>query len=240
MECRRCGSQLDRPGDYCLTCHTGNVESVIIDIARGRAVLTMVGQGTGVLGETTITTIPEDGEEERAELRNFAGRIADEVRRKRPDAVYVTGDRAVVQRLQRELHYSLSRVPEENPVAAVTNEDEGRSLEVVETEPDEKIGGAHSTLIGGRAGEELLREIAGHAHVKKIIPGPIESGGSGTDRGVTAKATRADRNGNVRVLLRDGSSVQENRIVTTAKDREAGERVRGELNEALTLAQIDE
>jgi hypothetical protein len=45
--------------------------------------------------------------------------------------------------------------------------------------------------------------------------------------------TRADRHGNVRLLLRDGSSVQENRVVTTAGDRETGERVREALNDAL-------
>lgn len=212
---------------------------MIIEVERDRASVTMLSQDDVVLGETTITTIPENGDEERAEVRNFAGQIADEVRRKRPDAVYVTGDRTVVQRLQRELHYSLSRVPEENPVATVRRDGDGRSLDVVDAKPGEKIGGSHSTLIGGRTGERLLREIAGHPHVKKIIPGPIESGGGGTDRGVTAKATRADGNGNIRVLLRDGSSVQENRVVTTAMDTDSGERIRSELNEALSLVELD-
>ena len=45
--------------------------------------------------------------------------------------------------------------------------------------------------------------------------------------------TRADEHGNVRLLVRDGSSVQENRIVTTAGDRDTGERVRDDLNAAL-------
>jgi hypothetical protein len=40
----------------------------------------------------------------------------------------------------------------------------------------------------------------------------------------------------VRLLVRDGSSVQENRVVTTAGDREMGERVRADLNEALVEA----
>jgi hypothetical protein len=38
------------------------------------------------------------------------------------------------------------------------------------------------------------------------------------------------------LLIRDGSSVQENRVVTTAGDRELGERVRADLNDALTEA----
>jgi hypothetical protein len=74
--------------------------------------------------------------------------------------------------------------------------------------------------------------------VKKVIPGPIESGGASSPTGVRAKATRADTNGNVRVLIRDGSSVQENRVVTTAGDRELGEHVREDLNEALAEADL--
>jgi hypothetical protein len=50
--------------------------------------------------------------------------------------------------------------------------------------------------------------------------------------------TRADANGNVRLLVRDGSSVQENRIVTTASDRDTGERVREDLNDALVEADL--
>jgi hypothetical protein len=53
-----------------------------------------------------------------------------------------------------------------------------------------------------------------------------------------AKATRADDNGNVRLLVRDGSSVQENRVVTTAGDRDYGERVRTDLNDALAETQF--
>jgi len=50
--------------------------------------------------------------------------------------------------------------------------------------------------------------------------------------------TRADTNGNVRLLLRDGSSVQENRIVTTARDNDGGEHVRQDLNDALDEADL--
>jgi hypothetical protein len=110
---------------------------------------------------------------------------------------------------------------------------------VVETAPAEKIGGSHTTLIGGRDGRRAVQTVAEHPHVKKIVPGPIDAGGSGSQAGLRAKATRADNNGNVRLLLRDGSSVQENRIVTTARDVETGERVRADLNEALFDAGLD-
>ncbi|HET7322793.1 MAG TPA: DUF2103 domain-containing protein, partial [Halococcus sp.] len=82
--------------------------------------------------------------------------------------------------------------------------------------------------------------VADHPHVKKVIPGPIESGGRGSRTGVRAKATRADANGNIRVLVRDGSSVQEVRVVTTAADRSQGERVREDLNRALTEEELRE
>ena len=91
---------------------------------------------------------------------------------------------------------------------------------------------------GGRDGRRALETVADHPHVKKIIPGPIDAGGSGSRTGVRAKATRADQHGNVRLLIRDGSSVQENRIVTTAGDRELGEHVRADLNDALSESEL--
>lgn len=236
MECRQCASPLERPGDYCLVCHTVNADSVVIAIERDRATLTFI-HDDDTLGETTITTIPEDGDAAIIELRNFAGRIADEVQRKRPETVYVAGDREVISTLRGELHYEFFRVPNDDPVAAALDRHGGRAPEVVELTPAEKIGGRHSTLIGGRAGKKAIKTVASHPHVKKLIPGPIENG-STAEGGLRAKATRADGNGNVRMLLRDGATVQENRVVTTAMDRETGERVRADLNEALAEAEL--
>jgi hypothetical protein len=238
MECRHCGSPLERPGDYCLVCRTPNADAVVLELDRDRAALTMLDDES-VVGESTVTTTPEDGEETGVvELRNFAGRVADEVRRKRPDEVYAAGDREVLRATRGQLRYSFYRIgdADENPVEAVIARRGDRALEVVEATPAEKIGGSHSTLIGDRAGRTAIQTVAGHPHVKKIIPGPIDAGGSGSRTGVRAKATRAGENGNVRLLLRDGSSVQENRVVTTAKDRELGEQVRADLNDALDEA----
>ncbi|MFC7044868.1 DUF2103 domain-containing protein [Halobacteriaceae archaeon GCM10025711] len=234
MECRRCGTPLDRPGDYCLVCRTANADAVVVDVGPERAELTVLDEET-VLGRTTITTTPESGDDERrtVQRRNFAGRIADEVRRKRPEEVFVTGDHDLIRAVRADLHFDVYRVPEENPVESVVSRRGDRPLEVVEKPVSEKLGGAHSTLIGGREGERTIRTVAGHPHVKKIVPGPINAGGSGARGGVRAKVTRADDNGNVRLLLRDGSSVQENRVVTTAWDRETGERVREDLNRVL-------
>ncbi|MFB6071015.1 MAG: DUF2103 domain-containing protein [Halanaeroarchaeum sp.] len=240
MQCGHCGRDLDRPGDYCLVCDGANADGVVVAIGDRRATLSIL-DGDRVVGETQIPTVPEDGGElATVQRRNFAGRIADEIRRKRPDAVYATGDLAVVGALRAELRYPVYRVPEADPVQTVLDRRDSRDLAVVEKPAAEKIGGAHSTVIGNRAGEEAIRTVAGHPHVKKIVPGPIDAGGSGSRTGVRAKATRADDNGNVRLLIRDGSSVQENRIVTTAMDRETGERVRADLNRALADADLQD
>jgi hypothetical protein len=240
MDCRHCASPLERPGDYCLVCRTPNADAVVLELDRDRATLTMLDDEE-VVGETHVTTTPEDGGEAGVvELRNFAGRVADEVRRKRPEEVYAAGERDVLRAARDQLRHSFYRVGDDgdDPVEAVLARRGDRALEVVEASPAEKLGGSHSTLIGNRAGRKAIKTVAGHPHVKKIIPGPIDAGGSGSRTGVRAKATRADENGNVRMLLRDGSSVQENRVVTTAMDRELGERVRADLNEALSEADL--
>ncbi|MFB6118141.1 DUF2103 domain-containing protein [Halosegnis sp.] len=240
MDCRQCGTPLERPGDFCLTCRTPNTDAVVVELTRERATVTCLYDGE-VVSTREVTTRPEDDpEREPRELRNFAGLVADEVHRKRPEEVYVAGDRAVLDALRAELHYTLYRVADDDPVAAVLARQDEPALDVVEKPAGEKLGGSHSTLIGDRAGQRAVETVGGHPHVKKIIPGPIDAGGSGSRSGVRAKATRADDNGNVRLLVRDGSSVQENRVVTTASDRETGEYVREDLNDALREAELRE
>ncbi|SFR36989.1 DUF2103 domain-containing protein [Halogeometricum limi] len=240
MDCGRCGTPLEKPGDYCLTCGTANCDTVVVAFERDRAELTMLDE-EDVVGTTAVTTIPEEeGDAQVVELRNFAGLVADEIRRKRPEEVYAAGDRDVLRETRAQLHHEFYRVATENPVERVLERRGERSLEVVETPPREKVGGTHSTLIGGRDGRRAIAVVADHPHVKKIIPGPIDAGGMGSQKSLRAKVTRADANGNVRLLLRDGSSVQENRIVTTAMDTETGEFVRDDLNEALREAELQE
>ena len=238
MQCCRCGSPLDRPGDYCLVCHTSNADVVVLELGRSRGTVVVLDDEE-VVGRRTVTTTPEsNGERVRSELRSFAGQIAEEVRRKRPEEVYATGERAVLRAVRAELRYPLYRIDADDPIEHVRDRHGEPALEVVEASVAEKLGGAHSTLVGGRSGRNALKVVAGHPHVKKIVPGPIDAGGSGSRTGVRAKATRADTNGNVRLLLRDGSSVQENRVVTTAGERDLGERVRADLNEALAEADL--
>jgi len=239
MQCRQCAADLARPGDYCLVCHTANADVVVLELDRERARVTTIDD-EDILGRRVVTTTPEDGELSGVELRNFAGQVADEVHRKRPEEVYVTGDREVIDAVRSQLHYECYRVEGENPVDRVLERRGEPALEVVEASAAEKIGGTHSTLIGDRDGMRAIETVAGHPHVKKIIPGPIDASGSSARGGVRAKATRADEGGNVRLLIRDGSSVQENRVVTTANDRELGEHVRADLNDALSDADLGE
>ena len=257
MECRHCASPLEKPGDFCLVCREENTEAIVLEAARDRATITMLAGDAGsggderpgsgaseadaeeqILGETTITTTPEDGENEPVELRNFAGLIGDEIRRKRPEEVYAGGERPVIRAVREDVHHPFYRVDDDDPVQAVLERRGNRALDVVETPPAEKIGGSHTTLIGGRAGMAAIHTVADHPHVKKVIPGPIDAGGNGSQSGLRAKVTRADDGGNVRMLIRDGSSVQENRVVTTARDREMGERIREDLNDVLVEAEF--
>jgi hypothetical protein len=241
MDCRRCGESLDRAGDFCLVCRTANADTVVCEISHERASVTSLLDGERI-GTWTVTTISEEGEDRKRERRNFAGRITDEIHRKRPEDVYATGDREVLGILRAQLHYDLRRIanPGEDPVSTVKERAEESPLAVVETPPREKLGGSHSTLVGGRTGQDIIAIAADHPHVKKVIPGPIDAGGASSRTGVRAKATRADANGNVRLLVRDGSSVQEVRVVTTAADRKQGERVREDLNRALAEEDLQE
>ena len=240
MECRCCTSALERPGDYCLVCRSANADTAVLDCGRERATVSCLLEET-VVAERTITTKPEEeGRWATTELRNYAGRVADEVRRKRPEEVYAAGDREVLSSVRADLHYPFYRVRDDDPIEAVRERRGEPALEVVEASVAEKLGGSHSTLIGGRDGRTALETVADHPHVKKIVPGPIDAGGSGSRTGVRAKATRADGTGNVRLLVRDGSSVQENRVVTTAGDRKLGEHVRADLNDALAEAGLRE
>ena len=240
MECQQCHADLDRPGDYCLVCDTANCDAVVAVFDRDAATLTML-DGEEIRGETTITTVHDDDHGDRAsvvERRNFAGRVADEIRRKRPEAVFAAGEREAISETRTQLHYEFYRVPADDAVQTVLDRRGEQVLDVVDIPPREKIGGSHSTIIGGRAGRNAISLVADHPHIKKIIPGPIDAGGTGSQSGLRAKITRADDNGNVRLLLRDGSSVQENRLVTTASDLDAGERVRADLNAALADAEL--
>lgn len=98
-----------------------------------------------------------------------------------------------------------------------------------------KLGGAHTTIIGGRAGKKYVKLISQHSKVKKIIPSVISVKGIAGGR-LTGKVLRADARGNLRLLLSKGRSFQEVRLVTTVGTAEEGDRIMDELNEILRTA----
>ena len=100
----------------------------------------------------------------------------------------------------------------------------------------DKLGGAHTTIIGGRTGRKAAEIVAWHPMVKRIIPSVISVKGHAGGK-TTAKVLRSDARGNLRLLISSGTSVQELRIVTTAGSFESGEALRCELNDALADAQ---
>jgi hypothetical protein len=99
----------------------------------------------------------------------------------------------------------------------------------------DKLGGAHTTVIGGRTGKKILRLVGGHPDIKRIIPSVITVRGKSASGGaLSAKVLRPDGRGNLRLLLSQGTSSQEIRIVTNVGEFAEGERVMAELNAILS------
>lgn len=100
-----------------------------------------------------------------------------------------------------------------------------------------KLGGTHTTVIGGRAGKKLIKLISQHPELKKVIPSVISVKGVAGGGKLAGKVLRADaRGGNLRLLLSEGRSFQEIRLVTTVGTAEEGDRIMNELNEILKNA----
>lgn len=238
MRCGTCGTGLDRPGDFCLECQEANTTAVVLELTRSEAILRML-DGEAELGTTTITTVEEpaagtDGDRRvERHRRSYVERIAGELRRKRPQAVYLFGDHDLIQRVRSQIAVPIYRIDGSEPLAAYRERATDGSLTVVEEPAEAKLGGRHTTVIGERAGHRALRTAAEHPNVKKVIPGAIDGSGRGASGGFEAKITRPTDDGNLRMLLVDGSSVQEVRIVTTASNHHDGDRIGERLNAAL-------
>ena len=214
MDCRRCRTPLEKPGDYCLTCETGNCDAVVVVFERDRATLTLLrdeeggGGGNGgdggnpddpddpddpdtvVVGETTITTVPESGGETGVvELRNFAGRVADELRRKRPDEVYAAaaaadrGDGEPDRPRQQERHRRHQRGPHHrDPESTHCPHPSCREIENQSQRVDEDDPGRRDR----QAGNPLGRVVGDHPTrpgCSRTDPGAGESEGAPPSRG---------------------------------------------------------
>jgi hypothetical protein len=95
-----------------------------------------------------------------------------------------------------------------------------------------KLGGTHTTIIGGRAGKKLIKLVGQHPKIKKVIPSVISVKGIAGGN-LTGKVLRSDARGNLRLLLSEGRSFQEIRLVTIVGTAEEGDRIMNELNEIL-------
>jgi len=124
-------------------------------------------------------------------------------------------------------------LPEEQVTGlTIMTENKSNLQENVHSSSKNKLGGVHTTIIGGRAGKKLVKLVSQHPEVKKVIPSVISVKGIAGGN-LTGKVLRADARGNLRLLLSEGRSFQEIRLVTTVGTAEEGERIMNELNEIL-------
>ena len=234
---------LEYPSQFCLHCNTRNAEFCVVYLSRGKkledSVTLVFISHTGEVERHTYRLYPE-----QESIRNTFELIAENVHWRRADRVLVSGEDEFKASLCFELFskHSISDVEvallppqslEEIIEKLVNSLKVERRLKKVDIRPDEKIGGAHSTVIGGREGRKLLHEIAKCEYVKKIVPGIIEGRGASSGGGVRLKLTRSDDKGNVRGILIDGTSVQKILVITTASNGEEGEHVRRVLQRML-------
>jgi hypothetical protein len=238
MKCPKCGSEMQIPG-YCPFCGYSPVSAAIY--FADRLHLTFIFRE----GEEITLSFKRYDDSHEPELsgvseRNLFERVAEEIHFRRVSKVFVSA----INEAERDHCVEMLRKFALSPIELILtdvfqnpNEFVNRvkshvlavdKLERVYTDPEDKIGGAHSTLIGGREGMKLLLSLASSPYVKKIVPGIIENTGI-SGGGVRLKLTRCDEKGNIRALLIDGASVQQIYVITTAADRNQGEEVLREL-----------
>ena len=228
MRCPNCFSELPSPTAYCLRCGSKNVLGCGIFAYEDRLFVLFLGKKAE---EILKFKLYDDS------IRNTFEVLAERLHERRVEEVYVSGSSKDVIEFASEnvKRYSLTPISVYITDPFPTHEEffdrlsehlrTVRELKKVDIKPEDKIHGAHSTIIGGREGLEFLRAVAKSEYVKKIVPGVIEAKGTAQGGGVRFKLTRCDDRGNIRALLIDGSSVQEIHIVTTARSREEGEIV---------------
>lgn len=235
MRCGVCGDALERPGDYCLQCDTQNCTAVYVEASESTADIHFLSENT-VHGKQHIRWRKDDTSTRNKKLeRNFVGRIVDITRRKKPTYLYLNTEPDRIRKLRSQVHemeiFTFQSI--ENPVEQIQSHMATNGLETVDMQPEDKIGGSHSTVIGDRQGHAVLTTVATSRFVKKVIPGPIDGGGN-SGGGFRAEVTRADNSGNLRVLVKEGGTVQTVRVVTTAAGIQDATKVKNELETLLT------
>ena len=230
--CSHCGAEVKSSTAYCPSCNKPNALGAAIFSTNTAIFLSFVG-------ERDVETVKVDRYDDTfgISLRNLFQLLAEKIHERRVSEVFVSGKsehliREAADWLKRyalhPLHITTTDVfssQNEFVDAVSTHFRTKKGLKRVNVKPEEKIGGAHSTIVGGREGAKLLQKLAKSEFVKKIVPGVIEAKGSAVGGGVRLKLTRSDEKGNIRALLIDGATVQKVLIITTAGDKESGEEV---------------
>lgn len=234
MRCQICGKELQSPGDYCLACDTANCSAVYVSMGETNAEISVLSD-EGVISTEKISMKGDSKKYESRLDRNLIGQVTDVVRRKKPDKVYVNQSEWVrnIRSSLSEFDVSVfksngSEVDTEDVIEHINAE----GLERINKEPEKKVGGSHTTVIGGRNGQNTIHEIASVPYVKKVIPGPIDGGGS-SGNGFRVDSKRVENNGNLRVLIKNGGTIQTVRVVTTASSKSQGEIVKHQLDSVL-------
>lgn len=226
-----CNEELERPGDYCLVCSSSNCKSVYVSVKDDEARIVFLEEES-ILGEKILPVRETTKKLEKTVERNYIGRIVDAIRRRRPSTIYLNMHPDMIRNLRSRIRiesiYLFEPDDDQNEVEEVQNHMKTRGLEKTGTKPSDKLGGKHTTVIGDRKGKSTLQMIASCPFVKKIIPGPIDGGGN-SGGGFRAEVTRSGESGNLRVLFKNGGTVQTIRVVTTASDRQRGSRVKEEV-----------
>ncbi|MFP3908771.1 MAG: DUF2103 domain-containing protein [Archaeoglobaceae archaeon] len=236
MKCRNCHKELEHPGDYCLVCGQSNVE--LLGVYVGERIRLFCFYDKEYVGQEVIRGVggEEEGDmDDQIAYRNTLDLISEAVHRKRPQTVITSGiDPQTVLRLWNcEVLYTREFDSSEDFKEALKDFMQEKRMEKVDIRPEKKIGGRHYTVIGGRNGHRILREIGSSPYIKKIVPGPIEVSRK-SQGGFSYKIQKPDARGNLRLRLREGSTVQEIRLVATAYDKDSAKKVVDDLNTRLS------
>ncbi len=243
--CRNCGSEEHISG-YCPFCGYAPVAAAIY--LADRLFLTFIfREGKDVaFSFKRYAEVADEPELSGVSERNLFERVAEEIHFRRVSRVFVSATQEAERNYCGEMlkKFALSPVeliltdvfqtPQEFVDRVKSHVQAVEGLEKVNIDAEEKIRGAHSTVIGGREGMKLLTSLASSPYVKKIVPGVIENAGV-SGGGVRLKLTRCDERGNIRALLIDGASVQQIYVITTAADRKQGEEVMRELKSVVDI-----
>ncbi len=223
----QCGFELKSPTYFCPNCGKKHAIACGIFPADEKVYVLVIGD----IGDEVLTFKRYDEEES---IKNLYELIAEKLYDRRVDEIVISGKseelRSEAFEYLRDFIYpfklTMTDIFDESSeffsklqkFAKVK-----RNIKTVDTRPEDKIHGAHSTIIGGREGYSLILKIARSPYVKKIVPGVIESSGVAAGGGVRLKMTRCDDKGNIKALLIDGATVQQIHVITTASNKEEGE-----------------